>query len=310
MTLTNQNKTKMGFYLFVLMLMFGCGDSSDQTQREAIDGITVVATTTMIEDLARQLVGDKANVVGIMKVGEDPHVYETRPNDAVTISKADLVLSNGFHLEATLDGVIHQAAQGKVVHLAEDAGIEPLGSQVYEGAPDPHCWMDVMLFKRYAQAALDALIEVDPENQSHYTERATAYFAELDRLDAWVKEQIDSVPQEQRLVVTSHDAFNYYAKAYSVEFHGVMGISTDGQIAAQNVERLRNTVKERGIRALFVETSVTPTLNAMVEKIAADTGAKIGGTLYSDSLGGPETKAGTYIGMIRHNTTTLVEALR
>ena len=289
-------------------LLSGCGQSPVP---QANDKPTVVATTTMIADLARVLAGDDMTVVSIMREGEDPHMYEAKPNDAVTISKADLVLTNGFHLEATLDGIIHQVADaGKAVMLAEAAGIDPLGSDVYEGAPDPHCWMDVQLFKGYAEAARNAMVKADPANAEGYRSRAAAYIQQLDELDAWVQEQLDVIPEDQRLIVTSHDAFNYYAAAYGIEVFGVMGISTDGQINAGEVQKLRNQIKERGIRALFIETSVSQTLNDMVKSLAADTGASIGGTLFSDSLGAEGTEAGTYIGMIRHNTNTVVKALQ
>jgi len=290
------------------LLLTGCGGGAADS---ADDGrIRIVATTTILEDVARQIAGDDAIVVGIMKVGEDPHVYDVRPGDAVTISRADLVLANGFHLEATLGGVIKQVAKGKVVHLADAAGITPLGSEVYVGAPDPHIWMDVKLFMKCAAAVRDAMIEVDPANQAGYEARAEAYLAEMQALDDWVRQEVQQIPKERRVVVTSHDAFNYYAAAYDIEVYGVIGISTDAQPKASDIEKLRNLIAERGVRAMFVETSVSKALNDIVRNIAADTNASIGGTLFSDSLGAPGTPGGTYLGMIRHNTNTMVKALR
>ncbi len=298
------------FQLFLVALiagsLLGCGGGATTDDRP-----TVVATTTVIADMASVIGGEDIRLVAIMKPGQDPHIYDVLPNDAMAIQNANLVLANGLHLEATLDGVLRLAANDgvKVVYLAEASGVQPLGSDVYEGAPDPHCWMDVRLFRGYAEAARDALIAVDPAHAAGYTARAAAYLAELDVLDAWVREQLATIPVEQRVIITSHDAFNYYAHAYQIEVHGVMGISTDGSVKAQDVERLRKMVAERGIRALFIETSVTDMLNNIVKKIAADTGASIGGSLYSDSLGDPGTEGGTYVGMIRHNTRTIVEAL-
>lgn len=317
MTLINQTVGVWPRFVFrpTLLLAFAAiallnGCDGEVTQERSDARLSVVATTTMIEDLARQIAGPDAEVVGIMKVGEDPHVYDVRPSDAVIISRADVILTNGFHLEATLDGVIHQAANGEVTHLAEAAEVQELGSDVYAGAPDPHCWMDVQMFRGYAEAARDALIAADPDHADGYRERAEAYLAQLDELDAWVKQQWEGIPQAQRIIVTSHDAFNYYAAAYGVEVHGVIGISTDAQPKASDIEKLRQLIADRNVRALFVETSVAPTLNAIVQNIANDTGAKIGGSLYSDSLGPPESAGGTYLDMIRHNTTTMVEALR
>jgi manganese/zinc/iron transport system substrate-binding protein len=315
MTLTNQNIFGFASVLPALLLgalvsLSGCGGDADGATDAGQQPVRVVATTTVIEDLARQLAGDDAEVIGIMKTGEDPHVYDVRPNDAVTISNADLILTNGFHLEATLGGVIEQAARGTVVHLAETADLDPLGSEVYQGAPDPHVWMDVEMFRRVAEAARDALIEADPEHAEGYRQRAEDYLAELDELQSWVQQQWDPVPEDQRVVVTSHDAFNYYAAAYGVTVHGVIGISTDAQPQASDIEALRNMIKDRGVRALFVETSVAPTLNQIVRNLAQDTGVAIGGSLYSDSLGPDDSPGGTYVGMIRHNTTTMVEALK
>lgn len=286
----------------------GCGegDTGDDSGK-----VVVVCTTTMIHDLATQIAGDKAVIHGIMKPGEDPHLYDVRPKDAQLIARADLVLSNGLHLEATLAHVIEHNAKGKVVALAEDNRITPLtGGQGAEAAPDPHCWFNVEYFKVYAQGARDALIEVDAKNADTYRANTDAYLKQLDELHAWVKEQIASVPKERRVMVTSHDAFEYYGKAYEIEVHAVIGISTEQQPRPQDVQALEELVTQRNVRALFIETSVNETLNDIVRKVAAKTNAKIGGELYSDSLGDPGTEAGTYIGMVRHNTATIVKALQ
>lgn len=300
--------------LSVAVLLFGfagvpgCGGA---TGGGAADGRPmVVATTTMIEDLARQIAGDDARVVGIMKTGQDPHIYDVTPRDATTIREADLVLCNGLHLEATLAELIQEHAGDRAVALAEQGGIEPLsGGDGLEIAPDPHCWMDVAQFKRYAERTRDALIELDPEHAAGYRERAEAYIRELDALDAWVREQLSRVPEAQRVIVTGHDAFAYYGRAYGVEVHGVIGISTEQEPRPQDVQALEALVRERNVRALFFESSVSANLNQIVRRVADGSGATIGGELYADSLGEPDSEAGTYIGMMRHNTTTIVNAL-
>lgn len=292
----------------VLAGLAGCGESP----AGGADGDgkpVVVATTTMIADLARQIGGDDIEVISIMRTGEDPHVYEARPRDAEHIAEADLVLMNGLHLEATLLAMVDKDAR-RVAKLAEAEGIRRLASQADAAAPDPHAWMSVPNWKVYAAEARDALAALDPANADEYRSRTDEYLRQLDELDAWVRQQLETVPREQRVVVTSHDAFNYYAQEYGVEVHGVIGISTEQAPRPQDIEALERLVKERGVKALFIETSVTNTLNEMVRKIAEATGAKIGGSLYSDSLGAPETDAGTYIGMMRHNTRTMVEALK
>lgn len=273
--------------------------------------LRVVCTTTMIADLAGQIAGDAAAVTGIMRVGEDPHVYEVRPRDMQTIAGADLVLVNGLHLESTLGQVIeHNAAPEKVVRLAESPRIVPLESEAFRGAPDPHCWFNVGYFKVYAERTRDALIQADGKSAETYRRRADRYLRELTELDEWVKVQIATIPRERRAMVTSHDAFQYFGQAYAIDVYAVIGISTEQQPRPRDIARLESIVRERGVRALFIETSVSQTLNNMVRKIARATGARIGGTLYSDSLGSPDGPAATYIDMVRHNVRTVVEALR
>lgn len=300
--------------LALQLALIGCGQSAPANSSSGGGGdkLIVVCTTTMITDLARQLAGDDIEVRGIMKVGEDPHVYDVRPRDAQLIAEADLVLANGFHLESTLGHVIdHNVKPGaKVVRLAEDAGIEPLGSQATQGAPDPHCWFNVGYFRRYAEVARDALIAVDPDHAAGYRARAESYLTELDALHAWVVQRIATVPRERRVMITSHDAFAYFGRTYDVDVYAVIGISTEQAPKPQDIARLESLVHQRGVKALFIETSVSATLNQLVEKVAQASGATIGGTLYSDSLGGPDTPAGTYIGMVRHNVETIVKALQ
>ena len=312
------------------LLALGCEGGRAQPARAAsADRPVVAATTTMIADLAGVLAGKDAHVVGIMKPGEDPHVYDVRPRDAQMIAGADLVLTNGLHLESTLLGVIEHNASGAVVKLAEAGGVRPLqaaeivaiGSAAAGAsgtaaagstgaAPDPHAWMSVPHFMAYAEAARDALIELDPEHADGYQRRARAYLSDLKELDAWVRRQWETVPPERRIIVTSHDAFNYYAQAYGVEVHGVIGISTEQQPRPQDLLALERMVRDRSVRALFIETSVSRTLNRLVAKIADRTDARIGGTLYSDSLGAPGGEAGSYLSMMRHNTRVMVDALR
>ncbi|MFI4861424.1 MAG: metal ABC transporter substrate-binding protein, partial [Phycisphaerales bacterium JB063] len=167
------------------------------------DVITVVATTTMIADAARVVAGGDAEVVGIMRDGEDPHIYRPKPRDATMIAEADVVLANGLHLEATLGDIVEHKATGVVARLAEQEGITPISGQDGDGAPDPHCWMDVLIFKQYVEGIRDALIEADPEHAEGYRARAESYLAELDALDAWVREQFETVPQPQRVIITS-----------------------------------------------------------------------------------------------------------
>lgn len=302
----------MGYLSGLLVVAVGATASlAGETKSSPSKKLSVVCTTTMIADLANVLAGDLADVKGIMKAGEDPHVYEVRPRDVQLIAEADVVLMNGLHLEATLAHVVENSAKrAKVAALAESPQIVPLESEAARGAPDPHCWFNVQYFRVYTERARDALIEADPKNADHYRKKADAYLAQLSELHEWVKGQIASIPREQRVMVTSHDAFQYFGRTYFIDVFGVIGISTEQQPKPGDMERLLSLVRERKVKALFIETSVSKTLNDIVKKVAEQSGAQIGGTLYSDSLGEPNTEVGTYIGMIRHNTKIIVEALK
>lgn len=300
------------------IFLAGCGrDSSEPAAAAAASGnfaaprtITVVATTTMIADLARQIAEPDAKVISIMKPGEDPHVYDVRTRDAQVLADADVILANGLHLESTLERLIRNNARGKFVMLAEDPRIKPIFAEGHEGAPDPHCWFSVPRFKIYAEAARDALVNADPAHAKGYTDRATAYLAKLDELDQWVRSEISKIPRPQRVVVTSHDAFHYFGNEYDLDMLAVIGISTEQAPKPDDITKLIQTVQSRNVRALFIETSVANTLNDILKKVSRETGARIGGSLYSDSLGEPGTPTGTYIGVMRHNVNTIVEALK
>ncbi|MEO0475626.1 MAG: zinc ABC transporter substrate-binding protein [Planctomycetota bacterium] len=291
--------------------MPGCGNAGEASGLfEEDERPKVLALTTMIADAASIVAGDDAQVVGLMRAGEDPHTYEINPRDAVAVAEADLVLGNGHHLESTLKNIVTNQAADSHVYLAESSSITPLSDEGAEGAPDPHCWMDAKLFKVYVEGIRNALVELDPDNAEGYKARADTYLKELDELDVWVREQFEAVPKEQRVIITGHDAFNYYGAAYGVEMHGLIGLSTEEQPTAADVTRLENMIRDKGIKAIFYETSVSQTLNNLVKQMADQTGIVVGGELYSDSLGEQGTDAGTYIGMMRHNTTTMVEALK
>ena len=298
----------------ILLLLFalssGCEHSGKISTRNT-NRLQIVCTTTMIEDLVRNLVGETADVTGIMRAGEDPHIYNVRPRDAEQIADADIVFTNGYHLESTLEKVIQNNATGPVVALAEQAVPKPLGSIVDEAsaAPDPHCWMSVPYFRGYLQHALDGLISIDADNAEAYRANARQYDDQLQSLDMWIKNQITSIPADKRVIVTSHDAFQYLAQAYGLDVRAMIGISTAEAPRPQEIESIEALIRNRKVKALFIETSTSSTLNTLVKKSAAATGATIGGVLYSDSLDEPGEPAGSYLGMMRHNVSAITDAL-
>jgi manganese/iron transport system substrate-binding protein len=286
-----------------LLWLGGC----DAAAPVARDVPRVLATTTMIAEAAARLGGDCVQVVGLLPVGGDPHVYEPVPRDVRQVAESDLVLYNGFGLEGWLDRLIRNAGgQRRIVELA--SGLTPIYGEYAGGRdPDPHLWGDARHFAHYVGGIRDALAELVPACRVAIEDRAAEYIAELEALDGWARERVATIPERNRYLVTSHDAFQYFAGAYGLEVLGTpIGVSTDEEASAQTVARIVEDVRRTGIPALFIETTVNPSL---IRRIASETGASIGGELYSDSLGEPGSGADTYVGMLVHNTRTVVRAL-
>lgn len=274
----------------------------------------VVCTTTMITDLARQIAGGRVTVEGIIPPGSDPHIYDPRPRDTILFHRADLILYNGLHLEGRMVDMI-AAAGARAVALAEDPRIHLRESQANRGAPDPHCWWNARYFIIYAERARDALIRLDPDGAEHYQRRTAAYVAALQDLDQRVRQAVARIRPAQRVLVTSHDAFFYYGQAYGLEVHAVLGISTDASVRALRINELAALVVQRRIPAIFHETSVSASLNQMIDRVvelAARQGHRVHvppQALYSDSLAAPPSPAATYLGALAENTRIIVQAL-
>ncbi|MGR3468895.1 MAG: metal ABC transporter solute-binding protein, Zn/Mn family [Shimia sp.] len=280
------------------------------TAQERLD---VVATTGMIADAAQTVGGDLVEVKALMGPGVDPHAYRQTRTDIVAMANADLVLWNGLYLEAQMeDFLLDLGEDGAVVPVAEGVPENLLiGSEDYEGRYDPHLWMNPNLWSRVVVNVRDALIDVHPEGEETFAANADAYLAELADLARYTTEVLSSVPAESRILLTSHDAFNYFGNAYGFEVIGIQGISTESEAGLQRISELVDMLIERDIGAVFVETSVSDrNIRALVEGAQAE-GHEIviGGELYSDAMGEPGTYEGTYIGMIDSNATTIAGAL-
>ena len=293
----------------------GCGPAAGGSTADLSERpVRVVATTSMVADLARQIGGDRVEVEGLMGPGIDPHLYRPRESDVSRLIEADIVLYNGLELEGKMGEVLEQVEGRGIVAepVAEAIGEESLLAPAeFQGNPDPHVWMDVALWRRVSTAVADALAALDPTHAETYVANAQAYQARLTSLDEWVEEQVERVPPDLRVLVTAHDAFNYFGRAYGFEVRGLQGISTSTEAGTADVRDLAAFVAERRIPALFVETSVSQRSIEAVLRAVQDRGAavRIGGDLFSDALGDAGTPEGTYEGMIRHNVTTIVDGL-
>ncbi|WP_136796316.1 MULTISPECIES: metal ABC transporter solute-binding protein, Zn/Mn family [Desulfosediminicola] len=283
---------------------------------EAGTPFKVVASTTQIADFARQIVGDRGEVLSVLAPGADPHTYQPTPADVQLVLAADLCLENGIHLEGKSWMATLAKDAGKPL-VTTTEGLAPLSiDQGGESIMDPHAWFSPKNVALYVNNITRAMMKFDPENSSEYQARAKLYLQQLRVLDGWVREQVNRIPPERRILVTTHDAFNYFCREYKFnpnnDFLSIapVGWSTGAEVGAGiTPERRRmvvQSIKDSGAPAIFVETTINP---KQIREIASETGVKIGGALYSDSMG-PEGSAGeTYIGMMRENVLLIVNAL-
>jgi manganese/zinc/iron transport system substrate-binding protein len=305
---------KWGVFLLGFLLMMGLSGCGGGSSAAADDGtLQVVATTGQIADIATVVGGEHVTVNGLMGAGIDPHLYVASEGDVDLLQRAEVIFYNGLFLEAQMTDIMEQLGERKtVVPVAEnidDSQLLPWSA--YEDQFDPHVWFDVTLWMKAVEAVRDTYQEVDPDHAADYAANATAYLAELEDLNAYVTEQANRVPQEQRVLITAHDAFHYFGRAYGFEVRGLQGISTATEAGTADVRDLANFIVERQIPAIFVESSVpvrnVEALQAAVKSQGFD--VVIGGSLFSDALGDAESGGDTYIKMVRHNIDTIVSAL-
>ena len=300
--------------LFAAGVLAGCGQTRGHDTAPT-DRLGVVATTSIVADLAAQIGGERVRAQSLMGPGVDPHLYKASAGDVTRLSGADVILYNGLHLEGKMGDVFERMRQrGVPVFAVAEASVAPedlIDSERFQGNYDPHVWFDVSLWKKAARRVQETLAEADPRHAEAYRERLEGYLAELDRTHAYVLEQAAAIPAERRVIVTSHDAFGYFGRAYGFEVHGLQGISTAAEAGTADVQRLADLVADRRIPAMFVETSISPRGIQAVQEAVRARGFEvgIGGTLYGDALGDPGAGAGTYSGMMRANIDAIVAAL-
>lgn len=275
--------------------------------------LKVVSTTGMIGDIVQNIGGPDIESITLMGPGVDPHLYKASEGDVKTLYQADIIFYNGLHLEAKM-GEIFEKMAGRAVVVPVSRGIpesDLRSPPEFKGFHDPHVWFDVTLWKKASIEVEKALIEKDPQNKANYATRAVEYRKKLDALDGQVRTLIDTVPKDRRVLITAHDAFGYFGRAYGFEVIGLQGISTQAEAGAKDVQALANLVVQRKIPAIFVESSIPVRTIQAVQNAAKAKGwnVKIGGELFSDAMGSKGTVQGTYVGMVQHNVVTIVNAL-
>lgn len=284
-------------------------------EQEASNGrIKIVATTGMVADLARNIGGDRVEVIGLMGPGVDPHYYKASQGDLARITDADIVLFNGLFLEGKMEDIFAKMARSKKV-VAVAGGIDEKNLRrppEFLGHFDPHIWFDVSLWAQTVEVAVASLSELDPEGVEVYRRNGEQYRARLDALHQWVIEQVGQISEQQRVLITAHDAFGYFGLAYGFEVVGLQGISTVAEYGVNDVTQLVDRIVERQVKAIFVESSVPVRSIEAVRQGCLNRGFEvvIGGTLYSDAMGGAGSGADSYVGMVESNVNTIVGALR
>lgn len=277
----------------------------------AQERVKVVATFSILGDFARQVGGDRIELTTLVGPDGDGHVYSPTPADGRRLAEAKVVLVNGLGFEGWISRLVRSS--GTKAAVAEAArGIKPLSAEGGHGhshghGADPHAWQDVANAKVYVANVRDALVQADPAGREGYETRAAAYLGRLDALDAEIRAAVERIPSERRRVITSHDAFRYFSAAYGLAFVAPQGVSTEAEASAKDVGRIIQQIRREKAPAVFIESVTDPRL---VERIARETGAKVGPRVYSDALSGPDGPAATYIDMMRHNIRAFSQALQ
>lgn len=290
--------------IVISLTISACNPTKDSSGK-----IKIVTTTGMIADAVNNIVGDKAEVTALMGPGVDPHLYKAAQGDLKLLQEADVIIYNGLHLEGKMTDIFEKLARIKPVYaISSEINQNKLRQASEQDAVDPHIWFDVQLWSTGVSNLNKWLIKTLPD--LHLVK--STYPAELIKLNTEVENLIHTIPEEQRVLITAHDAFGYFGDAYHIEVKGLQGISTVAQAGLRDVNELVNIIVERKIKAVFIESSVPKKQIDVVIETCREKGHHLvmGGTLYSDAMGAPNTPEGTYIGMVRHNVTTIVNALK
>lgn len=268
--------------------------------------LKIVASASMISDIANNVIGDLHDIEMIVPIGGDPHLHEPTPSNARQVASADLILINGLTFEGWITELIdNSGTEGRVITVTD--GVNVLSSETYQNSADPHAWMDAANGIIYAENIKSAISKLDPDNATTYSSNFENYKAKLNALDQEILQSIKTIPSNQRVLITSHDAFQYYGRKYGIRLEAIMGISTEAEAQTADIIRVNKVIRENNVPALFIESTINPKL---IQQLASDNDVSIGGSLFADSLGDKKTEASTYIDMLRYNTKTIVEALR
>ncbi len=267
--------------------------------------LNVVSSASIFQDMAKQIGGDRIISSTIVPIGGDPHTYHPTPSDVLLIQDADVIFINELSFEGWVKDLINNSGTKGTTHTITN-GITPITSAKYKNSYDPHAWMDAQNGLIYISNIKNALVKADPKNKDYYNENYNNYYRKLKDLDYYIRQQIASIPEKQRVLITSHDAFAYYSKKYGLINNAIMGISTDAEAQVSDILRITKAIKENQVPAVFIESTINP---KMIEQVARDNNVEIGGELFADSIGDEDSDAPSYFDMLKHNTDVIVKAL-
>lgn len=299
--------------IIIATILTGCNNTNIQTQYNG--KYNVVVTTTLIKDLVKSIGGEHINIQALMGPGVDPHLYKASAGDVKLMKDAHMVIYNGLHLEGKMGEVFEniESSEKSIIAISDYIDEEHLIDFVTNpGNYDPHIWFDVSLWKEAAKGVAEELKILDKEHAEIFDKNLESYLKQLDDLEEYIKARINELPEENRVLITAHDAFNYFGNAYDFEVRGLQGISTASEAGTSDVRDLANYIVEKKIKAIFIESSVPKkSIEALQEAVRAQGfDVEIGGELYSDSTGDIGTDAETYIGTFKKNIDTIVDALK
>lgn len=295
--------------LILLLLVFSCGKETNLNKDN--EKIKVTTTLNYYEDLLKQIGKDKIEVTGLMKEGEDPHLYVATASDVKKLEDADLVVYGGLHLEGKMVEIFDNLEGKQVLNLGDQLDKSKLTKES-ENTYDPHVWFNTDFWSIQAKSVSDKLSELDPENKEFYKSNLENYLKEVQEASVYIQNRINEIPESQRYLITAHDAFGYFSDQFGLKVKAIQGVSTDSEIGTKEISDLANFIVEHKVKAIFVESSVNhKSIEALKEAVLAKGfEVKIGGELYSDSMGDKEHNTETYIKTIKANADIIVEALK
>jgi len=305
-------KMKKLVLILPLLLLIACTQSGNKDMDP--NTITIATTTGMINDIVLNIGKEKVSTQSLMGPGVDPHLYKASARDVRTLSEADIIFYNGLHLEGKMTEVFENMSKRGIKTVAVAESIDKknlLQSPTYKGYYDPHVWFDAGLWSNAVESVTATLISNDPDNKDYYLQNSTEYLSRLNNLGIFIHAKVNTLPVNKRVLITAHDAFGYFGKAYKFEVIGLQGVSTDSEASTADLQKLSKLIVERQIPAIFVESSVSPKYIEAVKEAVNSKGfnVEVGGVLFSDALGNYGTPEGTYVGMFEYNVNTIVDSL-